>query len=216
MNTIFITLGLSATLFFSGNQPKENGAYLVSVTNSTSQLEAASFEHDPQVAALTQRERDGILLMREEEKLAHDVYVVLAEKWGDRPFGNIVSSEQTHMKAVKTLLDQYGLDDPITNLRAGKFKDARLQRLYLDLVRKGSTSRLDALKVGATIEDLDIFDLNRLMRETKNVAILNVYGSLRTGSQNHLRAFIRNITRSGGTYKPQYISQAEFDQIIGS
>lgn len=216
MNTFLITHGFSATFVLGVQKTEESEAFLDTPVKASTVRWIASDECAQNIALLTQKERDGLLLMREEEKLAHDVYVVLAEKWGNRPFGNIVSSEQTHMKAVKTLLDQYGLEDPIANLGAGKFKNSTLQKLYLDLVKKGSTSRLDALKVGATIEDLDIFDLNRLVRETKNDSIRKVYGNLLGGSQNHLRAFVRSINRAGGTYKPQYISQTEFDQILGS
>ena len=61
---------------------------------------------------LTQEEKDGLLYMVEEEKLAHDVYTKLYEKWGLQIFKNIADSESTHVNAVRLLLDKYGLTDP--------------------------------------------------------------------------------------------------------
>lgn len=49
--------------------------------------------------------------MREEEKLARDVYLTFGEKWGLTLFTNIAKSEQTHTDAVKTLLDRYEIKD---------------------------------------------------------------------------------------------------------
>lgn len=168
----------------------------------------------PVVSAITQTEKDGLLLMREEEKLAHDVYAALYEQWSLPVFGNIVQSEQTHMDQVKALLAQFGLPDPAANQPAGVFANPELQALYDALVEQGSQSAGAALRVGATIEDLDIFDLNRLLADTKNSAIKQVYANLKFGSENHLRAFTRQLGGYGETYAPQYISLAEFNAIL--
>ena len=84
------------------------------------------------------------------------------------------------------------------------------------MVAEGSGSLLAALKVGATIEDLDIYDLERLMSETDKVDIITVYENLQKGSRNHLRAFTKQIERNGGTYEAQYIGDAEYEDIISS
>jgi len=169
-----------------------------------------------QTTTLKKAEMDGLIHMREEEKLALDVYTVLSKKWGSRPFGNIAQAEQTHMNAVKALLDKYGLPDPNANLKPGQFKDKNLQKLHDELVKSGSTSRVAALMVGAKIEDLDIYDLARMSKLTTRPDLLSTYEMLSAGSRNHLRAFVRNLRNSGATYKPQYISQTEFDRIISS
>ncbi len=166
--------------------------------------------------SLTKEEREGLLFMREEEKLALDVYVVLAKRWGSRPFGNIAQAEQTHMSAVKGLLDQYGLPDPSANLKPGKFNNKELQKMHDDLVRTGSLSRTEALKVGATIEDMDLFDLARWAKLTDKPDILAFYERLAAGSRNHLRAFTRNLRNAGITYKPRFINQDSYDKIVGS
>lgn len=165
---------------------------------------------------ITTAEREGLMFMREEEKLARDVYTVLANKWGEQPFGNIVRSEQSHMDAVKRLLDEFRIPDPAKDMKAGHFKNPTLQKLYTDLVKSGTVTREAAFRVGATIEDLDIYDLRRLQKEVNNAQILSVYAQLERGSRNHLRAFARNLSRTGLRYEPAYISPADYKQIIES
>jgi len=58
------------------------------------------------------RRKDWLTYIREEEKLARDVYLYLYDMWGSSIFDNISVSEQAHMDAIKTLIDRYGLDDP--------------------------------------------------------------------------------------------------------
>jgi hypothetical protein len=166
------------------------------------------------VTTLTAEEIDGLKWMREEEKLAHDVYVALGEAWGSRVFANIASSETTHMAAVKTLLDRYGIDDPAAGQPVGVFTNPDLQALYDDLVARGRTSLVAAFTVGALIEDLDISDLRDRATDTPDIAL--VYEDLEQASMNHLRAFVRNLDRQGATYTPTYISVDEFESILGS
>lgn len=169
----------------------------------------------PTTTDLTQDEIQSLIHMRQEEKLARDVYLTLYQRWGARIFNNIASSEQRHTDAVKTLLDRYGIADPVTNDSIGFFQDPNLTALYQRLVEQGSRSLLDALVVGATIEDLDIYDLDEALANIAvNSDVIRVYTHLVNGSENHMRAFYRQIVRNGGTYSPQYISQERFDGII--
>jgi len=165
---------------------------------------------------LSDQEKTGLIQMREEEKLARDVYTTLWEKRGNKIFMNIVQSEQTHTLAIKNLLDVYSLPDPVTDDSVWVFSSPIMKKLYDDLVSQGNTSLLNALIVGATIEDLDIKDLNVFVKETNNSAIINVYNNLNGGSRNHLRAYVKNINNNNGTYIPQYISQWEYNEIISS
>ena len=91
-----------------------------------------------------------------------------------------------------------------------------MQALYDSLVQKGKTSLLEALIVGATVEDLDIKDLETLKKETAKEDILVTYNNLQKGSRNHLRAFVKNIQANGGTYTPQYISISDYNSIISA
>ena len=166
-------------------------------------------------SALTDAERKDLLLMREEEKLARDVYRTLYAEYELRVFNNIPKAEQRHMDAVLGLLDQYGLQDPALD-SPGKFSDPELQELYDTLVAKALQSKLDALKVGALIEEVDMEDLVDAMKRTDKADILAVYGNLLSGSKRHMNAFVRNIEAiTGETYVAQHISQEEVDTILG-
>jgi len=161
-------------------------------------------------------EQKGLNLMREEEKLARDVYQSLYDTWKLRIFRNISQSEQRHMDAIKVLLDKYSLPDPITQDIPGVFTDGELQQLYNDLTTAGKVSVEAALRVGAIIEDLDIADLKKLLKKTNNSDIKTAYQNLMKGSRNHIRAFISQMTRYELSYKARYLSQTELDAILES
>ncbi|NMD24562.1 MAG: DUF2202 domain-containing protein [Actinobacteria bacterium] len=163
-------------------------------------------------ATLTADERAGLLRMREEEKLAHDVYVALDAKWNLQVFDNIAGAEQTHGDAVKLLLDRYGIADPAAGEAVGTFSNPELQTLYTSLVEQGSTSLVSALTVGATIEDLDLADLQARPTTTPDIAL--GYSNLERGSRNHMRAFTMQLSRNGATYTPTHITQAAYDAIV--
>ena len=165
---------------------------------------------------LSAEEEIGLTKMREEEKLARDVYQVLYEKWGAQVFGNITQSEQRHMDAIKALLDKYNLPDPVTDPSVGVFTSPEMQELYEKLVAQGEQSLVEALKVGATIEDLDLYDLYELLDQTDNADIQRVYENLAKGSRNHLRAFTTQLSLNGVTYEAQFLTQEQVDDIITS
>lgn len=171
------------------------------------------------IASLPKQDLNGteaaqLTYLREEEKLAHDVYLNLAAKWGARIFGNIAASEQRHYAALKVLLDRYEMADPAAGNAAGVFTDSRLQTVYNDLVAQGSVSLAAALRVGATIEDLDIHDLDLALAQTDNKDLQAIYQNIRNGSHNHLRVFIAQLKALGETYTARYISAAELDGIL--
>ncbi|MCA9379242.1 DUF2202 domain-containing protein [Candidatus Dojkabacteria bacterium] len=162
---------------------------------------------------LSEQENADLLYMREEEKLARDVYLTLYDKWGLQIFQNIASSEQKHTDSIKALLDAYGLADPFVD-GIGNFANETLQQLYDDLVAQGSESAAAAARVGALIEDLDIVDLENAMAATDNEAIITVYQNLQNGSKNHLRSFTSTLSRYGESYEPSYLTQDEYLEII--
>lgn len=181
-------------------------------TQVNHQLEISNYP----VEELSQEETDSLIYMREEEKLARDVYLALYDIYGQQIFYNIAQSEQTHTEAIKLLLEKYDLEDPVSVDERGVFENQELQALYNSLVEQGSQSLLDALTVGATIEDLDIKDLQVANEQADNQDISAVYDNLEKGSRNHIRSFTRMIERNGGTYQAQYITQEEYEQIIAS
>jgi len=157
----------------------------------------------------------SLTFMREEEKLARDVYQVLANTWQVRVFENIASSEQTHMDQLKCLLDSYRLEDSASSI-AGQFNNNELQNLYQTLTVRGQTSLVEALRVGALIEEVDIRDLNQGLTMIQVPEIRSVYQNLLEGSKNHLRAFTSNLAQQGETYQSQVLGNAEMIVLTGN
>ena len=136
---------------------------------------------------LSAEEAAALLFMREEEKLARDVYNQMYALWGQPVFQNIAASEQAHMDEIKLLLDRYGLSDPA--LGPGQFTDPSLQALYNQLIAQGSISVTEALNVGGLVEQTDIADLQARLAQADNADIQLVYTNLMNASYNHLAAF---------------------------
>jgi hypothetical protein len=153
----------------------------------------------PTTAELTAAETENILRLREEEKLARDVYLTLAEAWVDCPiFTKIAAAEQRHMDAVGLLLTKYNLPDPVTDDTVGVFSSGEFSNSYTTLTASGTQSLLDALQVGVQIEEADIADLQKAIAETNKSDIQWVLGNLLQASFHHLNAFTRCL-ETGGT-----------------
>jgi hypothetical protein len=169
----------------------------------------------PVTATLTAAESATLLFMREEERVARDVYLHFDALWVAPPFAGIAQSEQQHMDAIKLQMDRYGLADVSDPTVNGVFADATLQQLYNDLSVKGEATLLAALNVGALIEEVDIADLEDAIAATENLDLQHVYGNLLRGSRNHLRAFVAEIERQGGdAYVAQHLTQEAVDEIV--
>lgn len=164
---------------------------------------------------LSDKEIEGLKFMREEEKLARDVYLTFYEQWSILPFKNISKSEQAHMDAILLLLNKYNLDDPADGNDIGVFVNEELQTLYDQLVKKGSTSVTEALKVGALIEEVDIIDLQRIIdQDVDNEDIEFVLSNLKRASGFHLRAFVTNLNRYSIEYVPELLDEETFNDLI--
>jgi hypothetical protein len=158
----------------------------------------------------------ALLYMREEEKLAHDVYLMLSAQWGLPIFENISQSEQSHTDSVKALIDRYDQTDPASNT-VGVLTDPNLQDLYNTLIARGNQSLRDALEVGAAIEEIDILDLENYLSQIDNADIRQVFTNLLNGSYNHLSAFTKTLAQQEGvTYQPQYLSVDAYQAIVGT
>lgn len=166
-------------------------------------------------AALDEAQIRHLQFVREEEKMARDVYHVLYEKWGNPVFATIEASEQAHMDALANLLCFYGIDDPVASDEVGAFSNADLAQLFEDLTNWGSQSEIDALLAGGFIEEIDILDIWAAFAETDEERIQNVYQNLYEGSYNHLHAFVRHYELLSPTaYEPQQLSKTEFDLVM--
>lgn len=194
------------------------------------------------VSALDADEASHLTFMREEEKLARDVYLAFAEMYPEQDIFSTIAtkSEQTHTDTMRDKLDQFDLSDPNpgTNIlpeSIGVFTGDEwgwyFSETFTKLTRKGSESELAALYVGAFIEELDMHDIADCpqvmvdagyrdpcgLRHTDERALINAYRSLIDGSENHLRSYVGQIEAviGVGNYQAQYLTQEEVDAILG-
>ena len=201
------------------NMNTENAQYAsvlaVSADGTSSVIEANLKSALITTSDLTDSELASLQKMKEEEKLARDVYSVLSQKWGSSVFTNISVAESNHLNAILLLLTSYGSTETSIG-EAGIFADAAVQKLYNDLVAKASVSLEEAYKTGALIEEMDIKDLLEALSSTTNENVTLVFENLLKGSRNHLRAFNLQLTTLGIVYTPFYITQTDYNLIVTS
>jgi hypothetical protein len=224
MKSIVISGFIAASLLMASSCQKDNMnaenvqyASVLSVLGdgTTSVIESNLKSALIETSDLTDGDLASLLKMKEEEKLARDVYSVLAKKWGSQVFTNISNAENNHLNAIVLLLTNYGSTETAIG-EAGIFTDAAVQTLYNDLVTKASVSLEEAYKTGALIEEMDIKDLNESLGTITNENVTLVFENLLKGSRNHLRAFNRQLTTLGIVYTPVYISQTDYYLIVNS
>jgi len=166
----------------------------------------------PVAAALTAREVQGILFIREEEKVARDLYLSLFDEVNLTVFIDLAKSEQSHMDSAKIPIEKYGLKDPVIEQR-GVFSNETLKMLYSDLLASGKRSAKDALEAAATFEEISIIDLEKEIDASQNEEVKVIYEGLLAGSRKHLRTYVRDLQDLGVSYQPRYLSQEQFDEI---
>ena len=187
--------------FDNAPRPGSSATLITQSADKTSELDDTEIHH--------------LLFIREEEKMARDVYRILYERWSNPIFANIIESEQAHMDAVANLLVFYGQDDPVTSDETGEFNDEAIAKLYSDLVERGSQSESEALRVGAYIEEYDILDIWKAYDETDEERIQTVYQNLYEGSYNHLGAFVYVYELvTGVDYERQMLGEEEYEYVM--
>ncbi|WP_211356876.1 DUF2202 domain-containing protein [Phaeodactylibacter luteus] len=207
---------IPASLLFTQCSTDPSGSDMSDINITASGTSCSNLNSTPVTVPLTEDEADALIFMREEEKLARDIYLALSDKWGVPIFANIAASEQRHMDAVGCMISRYQLVDPITDDTPGIFNNEVLAALYPALLSQGLESYEQALQVGATIEDLDINDLNKELASAQHTEVIATFENLARGSRNHLRSFVGELEKLGANYTPQYISSEEFEAIISS
>ena len=190
-------------------------------------------------------EETHLVFMREEEKLARDVYLTLAELYPQQKVFNTIAtkSEQTHTDTMRDKLADYGIADPnpdanqlpeMIGVFTGETYGGYFLEKYTLLTDQGAISELDALYVGAFIEELDMHDIiacpqiivamdNGIgeggcgLNYTDESALINAYSSLVDGSEKHLRTYVGRIEAviGDGNYQAQYLTQEEVDILLG-
>ena len=213
---------------------------IITATGSGITTVSASTEIQTSETSLDVNEQTHLVFMREEEKLARDVYLKLGIMYPDSViFGKIDDSEQQHTTAVKNMIEKYGVDDPNTNDNIGAFTGEDYGWYFTEkfnqLVEKASSSELDAFYVGAFIEELDMLDINQCPKViveadngindavecgnvyTDNPDVKQLYSSLLDGSDSHLAGYVKNIEKhiGEGNYQAQVLPQEQVDELLG-
>jgi hypothetical protein len=164
---------------------------------------------------LSAAESETLVFMREEEKLARDVYLDMNALWGLKLFGNISESEQRHMDAMLKMIDLYGLEDPVGDNPPGTFANPSITQRFDEAVSQGTVSLADALHVGGEIEEIDMIDLAAAIAATDEDPLKRSYSNLLSASCNHLRTFVTHLVRLEGVYEPKRLDDQVFSECVG-
>ena len=190
---------------------KHNIAYgegILSLTGGEATASGAS------VAALSSREKDGLLFIWEEEKAARDLYTGLYEKNNLSIFLNLIGSESSHMDQARAIMEKHGLavlpDEP------GKFQNMTLQEIHDQLLAGGLQSDQDALAAAAAFEEISIIDLERELSVSQAEDVIATYQGLLAGSRKHLRSYVSDLEDQGIEYQPRYMEAEQFQDIVKS
>lgn len=154
----------------------------------------------------------------EEKKLSRDVYREFYDKWNLSVFQRVSDAEENHMEAVKSLMNQLDVADPLdqTEGREGEFVRSRVQHLHDSLVIAGSASPEQALRAGAYLEEREIQELKNVVKFTKSEDLRATYRYLIMASGQHLRAFALGLKSLGHKYKPVFLPQEDYDRLVGA
>jgi hypothetical protein len=164
-------------------------------------------------AAASPRDVEGMRFIWEEEKTARDLYRSFYNMTNQSIFLDLKRSEQNHMDQVKSIMDRYGVKTPVPD--QGALENRSLIQIYTDLLSRGNRSNQEALTAAATFEEISIMDLQKEIAATDNQEVIVVYQGLLAGSRKHLRSYVSDLKELGIAYSPQYLSRAEFGEIMG-
>ena len=191
---------------------KHNIAYGEGILSLTGGEAAA--DDGAALAALTAREKDGLLFIWEEEKAARDLYNGLYEKNNMTIFLDLVRSESSHMDQARSVMEKHGLDVPPDE--PGRFQNQTLQEIHDQLLAEGLQSDQDALTVAAVFEEISIVDLEKELSASQAEDVRTVYEGLLAGSRKHLRSYVSDLKDQGIEYQPRYLEGEEFQKIVKS
>ena len=191
---------------------KHNIAYGEGILSLTGGEAAA--DDGAALAALTAREKDGLLFIWEEEKAARDLYNGLYEKNNMTIFLDLVRSESSHMDQARSVMEKHGLDVPPDE--PGRFQNQTLQEIHDQLLAEGLQSDQDALTVAAVFEEISIVDLEKELSASQAEDVRTVYEGLLAGSRKHLRSYVSDLKDQGIEYQPRYLEGGEFQKIVKS
>jgi hypothetical protein len=207
--TVSIIWALSSSSDISLKHNIAYGEGILSLTGG----EAAA-DDEAALAALTAREKDGLLFIWEEERVARDLYASLYDKNNLTIFLDLVRSESSHMDQARAVMEKHGLAVPPDE--PGIFQNQTLQEMHDQLLAEGLQSDQDALTVAAVFEEISIVDLEKELSASQANDVRTVYEGLLAGSRKHLRSYVSDLKDQGIEYQPRYLEGEEFQEIVKS
>ncbi len=207
--TVSIIWALSSSSDISLKHNIAYGEGILSLTGG----EAAA-DDEAALAVLTAREKDGLLFIWEEERVARDLYASLYEKNNLTIFLDLVRSESSHMDQARAVMEKHGLAVPPDE--PGIFQNQTLQEMHDQLLAEGLQSDQDALTVAAVFEEISIVDLEKELSASQPDDVRTVYEGLLAGSRKHLRSYVSDLKDQGIEYQPRYLEGEEFQEIVKS
>ena len=98
----------------------------------------------------------------------------------------------------------------------GYYNNEELLALHRQLVRQGGGSAVDALAVGAQIQEISILDMREYRAETDDEDVQMVYENLLRAARNHLRVFAALLQEQGVAYERKYLRETLFSEIVST
>ncbi|MDA3956249.1 DUF2202 domain-containing protein [Oceanispirochaeta sp.] len=121
----------------------------------------------------------------EDEHMALAEYEALMEEFGlTRPYSNIAQSEKTHISWLEGLYKDYQISVPIINTA--------------DHIVLPETLR-EAAEIAVQAEINNIAMYEKFLKQDLPEDVAEVFTLLKNASQNHLRAFQRQVSSTAGT-----------------
>ena len=100
---VLLLISMLSIIFFAQCSGLTESDTLISTKLDQSSADEGLFSAKQGEGELTDQEKEDLLFIREDEKLARDIYNIMFAKWGTPIFDRIAISEQRHMDAVKRI-----------------------------------------------------------------------------------------------------------------
>jgi len=167
-------------------------------------------------AELTYLEKEGLYYLREQTKLVRDLFHTFYNMYGTKVYTRIARKEQRHFDRIGLLLEKYQLEDPVVDKSVGIYENPIFEELFHELSTSGSENNLNALYVGAYLEEIVILDLKNALLDTEARDIRRVYEKLLNDAKKQLRLFVRNIEKQevDVLYQPQNMTEEDLAEIL--
>lgn len=164
---------------------------------------------------ISEEESAIIISMKDKEKLTYDVYYSLNEKYSSDIFKKMIQNELQHKELSAGLALKYGINISVnSDNEVGKFSNPKDQNIYDEMMRYGGYSLLDAFRAGARMEEINISEQLDYISKSSNEEIIKVFEIIEKGSEEQLRTFVKELQEEGITYKPNKLSQEDYDRIV--